>query len=125
MLLLIRSLPLSFALNLVPRMLEMAFQSFLRFQNFLGEHTQDRPRLRGMTAPCLYSRLLFSNQLPTSNFIETPENPNKFKNVRNMYNFAQNRSLRFSNYSSLWQCGITQHMVNYRSVKLYKATDNL
>ena len=38
--------------NLVPRMLEMAFQS--------------------LTAPCSYSRLLFSNQLPTSNFIETP-----------------------------------------------------
>ena len=93
MLLLIRSLPLSFALNLVPRMLEMAFQSFLRFQNFLGEHTQDPPRLRGTTAPCLYSWLLFSNQLPTSNFIETPENPNKFKNVRNMYNFAQNMQI--------------------------------
>ena len=31
----------------------------------------DPPRLRGLT-PCSYSRLLFSNQLPTSNFIETP-----------------------------------------------------
>ena len=35
-----------------------------RFQNF-----QTPPRL---TAPCSYSRLLFSNQLPTSNFIDTP-----------------------------------------------------
>ena len=34
----------------------------------------DPPRLRGLTAPCSYSRLLFSNQLPTSNFIETPAN---------------------------------------------------
>ena len=32
----------------------------------------DPPRLRGLTAPCLYSRFLFSNQLPSSNFIETP-----------------------------------------------------
>ena len=32
-----------------------------RFQNFLGEH-----------APSSYSRLFFFNQLPTSNFIETP-----------------------------------------------------
>ena len=31
------------------------------------------PRLRGLTAPCSYSRLLFSNQLPTSNFIDTPD----------------------------------------------------
>ena len=49
--------------NLVPRMLEMAFQSF-QISKF-----SDPPRL---TAPCSYSRLLFSNQLPTSNFIETP-----------------------------------------------------
>ena len=32
----------------------------------------DPPRLRGQTAPCSYGRLFFSNQLPTSNFIETP-----------------------------------------------------
>ena len=31
----------------------------------------DPPRLRGLTAPCSYSRLLFSSQLPTSNIIET------------------------------------------------------
>ena len=45
-----------------------------RFLNFLGEHASpDPPRLRGLMAPCSYSRLLFSNQLPTSNFIETPD----------------------------------------------------
>ena len=33
----------------------------------------DPPRLRGLTAPCTYGRLLLSNQLPTSNFIETPD----------------------------------------------------
>ena len=43
-----------------------------RFQNVLGEHAPRPPRLRGLTAPCSYSRLFFSNQLPTSNFIETP-----------------------------------------------------
>ena len=32
----------------------------------------DPPRLRGFIAPCSYSRLFFSNQLPTSKFIETP-----------------------------------------------------
>ena len=32
----------------------------------------DPSRLRGLTASCSYSRLFFSNQLPTSNFIETP-----------------------------------------------------
>ena len=34
----------------------------------------DPPGLRGQTASCSYGRLLFSNQLPTSNFIETPDN---------------------------------------------------
>ena len=36
---------------------------------------QDRrpPRLMGLMAPCSYSRLFFFNQLPTSNFIETPD----------------------------------------------------
>ena len=74
MLLLMRSLPLSFALNSVPRMLEMAFQSF-RISKFSGGPCpgQTPPRLRGLTAPCSYSRLSFSNQLPTPNFIETPE----------------------------------------------------
>ena len=67
MLLLIRSLPLSFALNFVPRMLEMAFQKL-----FLGENAPGPLRLRVPTAPCSCSRLFFSNQLPTSNFIETP-----------------------------------------------------
>lgn len=35
----------------------------------------DPPRRRGLTSPCLYSWLLYSNQLPTctSNFIEIPE----------------------------------------------------
>ena len=43
-----------------------------RFQNFLREHAPDPPSLRGLTAHCSCSRLFFSNQLPTSNFIETP-----------------------------------------------------
>ena len=47
------------------------FRAF-RFQNFLGEHAPDPRRLMGLTAPCSYSRLFFFNQLPTSNFIETP-----------------------------------------------------
>ena len=45
--------------NLVLRILEMAFQSL-------------QIRLMGLIAPCSYSRLFFFNQLPTSNFIETP-----------------------------------------------------
>ena len=44
-----------------------------RFQNFVGSMPPDPPRLMALTAPCSYSRLFFSNQLPTSNFIETPE----------------------------------------------------
>ena len=44
-----------------------------RFLNFLGEHAPRPPRLRGLTAPWSCHRLLFFNQLPTSNFIETPE----------------------------------------------------
>ena len=37
------------------------------FQNFLGEHApRPPPWLRGLTTPCLYSRLFFPNQLPTS-----------------------------------------------------------
>ena len=47
--------------------MEMAFQKL-----FLGENAPRPPRLRVLTAPCSYSRLFFSNQLPTSNFIETP-----------------------------------------------------
>ena len=42
------------------------------FKIFWGSMSPKPPRLRGLTAPCSYSRLLFSNQLPTSNFIETP-----------------------------------------------------
>ena len=38
-----------------------------RFQSFPYP-----PRLKGVTAPCSYGRLFSSNQLPTSNFIETP-----------------------------------------------------
>ena len=37
-----------------------------RFLNFLGEHATRLPRLRGLTAPCSYSQLLFSYQLPTA-----------------------------------------------------------
>ena len=46
-----------------------------KLQNFKilwGSMPPDPPRLRGLTAPNTYSRLFFSNQLPTSNFIETP-----------------------------------------------------
>ena len=60
--------------NLVPRMLEMAFQS-LQISKFSGgacPQTPPPPRLMGLMAPCSYSRLFFFNQLPTSNFIETP-----------------------------------------------------
>ena len=45
-------------------MLEMAFQSF-QISKFSGGACP-------LTAPCSYSQLLFSNQVPTSNFIETP-----------------------------------------------------
>ena len=37
-----------------------------------GGMPPDPPRKRGLAAPCQYRRLLFSNWLPTSNFIETP-----------------------------------------------------
>ena len=57
--------------NVVPRMLEMAFQSS-KFQIFLGDMPPDPPRLRGPTTPCSYSRLFFPTQLPTSHFIESP-----------------------------------------------------
>ena len=40
------------------------------FNIFWGSMPPDPPRLR---APWLYSRLFFPNQLPTSNFIETPD----------------------------------------------------
>ena len=43
-----------------------------RFQNFWGSMPPNPPRLRGQTAPCSYSRLFFSNQLPISNFVEPP-----------------------------------------------------
>ena len=51
-------------------MLEMAFQSFW-FLKFSGGACPRPPKVKVM-APCSYSRLFFSNQLPTSNFIETP-----------------------------------------------------
>ena len=57
--------------NLVPRMLEMAFQSS-KFQNFLGDIPPEPPRLKGPMTPCSYSQVFFPNQLPTSNFIESP-----------------------------------------------------
>ena len=58
--------------NLVPRMLEMAVQSFQISKLFWGSMPPDPARLRGLTAPFSYSQLLLSNQLPTSNFIESP-----------------------------------------------------
>ena len=57
--------------NLEPRMLEMAFQSF-HISKFSGGACPRPPRLRGLTTPCSYSRVFFPNQLPTSNFIESP-----------------------------------------------------
>ena len=42
------------------------------FKIFWERMPPDPPRLRGLTARCSYSRLFFPNQLPTSNFIETP-----------------------------------------------------
>ena len=44
------------------------------FKIFWGTMPPDVPRLMGLTAPCSYSRLFFSNQLSTSNFIEIPVN---------------------------------------------------
>ena len=41
-------------------------------QNSLGKHAPRPRRLMGLVAPCSYSRLFSSSQLPTSNFIETP-----------------------------------------------------
>ena len=60
--------------DLLPRMLEMAFQSFQISKFSEGACPKTPPRLRGLMAPCSYSWLLFSNQLPTctSNFIKTP-----------------------------------------------------
>ena len=43
--------------NLVPRMLEMAFQSS-KFQNFLGDMPPDSPRLRGPTTRPLFIQLV-------------------------------------------------------------------
>ena len=57
MLLLIRSLPLSFALNLVPRMLEMAFQSFQISKFSGGSMPPHLPRLRGLIHTVGYSSL--------------------------------------------------------------------
>ena len=42
------------------------------FKIFWGSMPPYPPRLRDLVAPWLYSRLFFPNQLPTSNFIETP-----------------------------------------------------
>ena len=39
---------------------------------FWGSTPPDPPRRRGLTAPCWYSRLLYSNLLATSIIIETP-----------------------------------------------------
>ena len=33
----------------------------------------NHPNLRGLRDPCSYSQLFFTNQLPTLNFIESPE----------------------------------------------------
>ena len=56
----------------MPRTLQKVFQSF-QISNFSGGNMPpDPPSKRGLAAPCQYHRLLFSNWLPTSNFIETP-----------------------------------------------------
>ena len=39
---------------------------------FWGSMPPDPPSKRGLAAPCQYCRLLLSNWLTTSNFIETP-----------------------------------------------------
>ena len=44
------------------------------FKFFSGGIPPDPLSKRGLAAPCQYRRLLFSNWLPTSNFIETPVN---------------------------------------------------
>ena len=57
--------------NLMPRMLEIRFQSFQISKFFGGGMPPDPPTKRGLVAPCLYHCLLFSSWLPASNFIET------------------------------------------------------
>ena len=42
----------------------------------------------GLTAPCSYCRLFFFNQLPTSNFIETPVFYHSKNNVQNNVKFV-------------------------------------
>ena len=58
----------------MPRTLKIVFQSF-QISDFSrgGGHAPDPPSKRGFEAPCQYRRVLFSNWLPTSNFIETPD----------------------------------------------------
>ena len=54
--------------------MEMAFHlsEVPDFKIFWGSMPPYPPRLRGLMPPYSYSRLFFSNQLSTSNFIETP-----------------------------------------------------
>ena len=68
----------------------------------------DPPRLWGLTAPCSYSRLLFSNQLPTSNFIETParfcskvrlrQNDSQENDFTPMFIFMQIKLIHINNF---------------------------
>ena len=59
----------------MPRTLEIVLQSF-QISNFSGVgHAPEPPTKSGRKAPCQYRRLLLSNWLLTSNFIESPEYP--------------------------------------------------
>ena len=62
--------------NFMPRTLDIVLQSF-QISNFSGGggHAPELPTKSGPKAPCQYRRLLLSNWLLTSNFIESPEYP--------------------------------------------------
>ena len=84
-----------------------------RFQNFLGEHAPrpPLPRLMGLMAPCSYSRLFFFNQLPTSNFIETPGVTCSV--------LWMNRALTSTEFSCPW-FSVTVPPSRFRSWRLWK-----
>ena len=62
----------------------------------------DPPRLMDLTAPCSYSWLFFFNQLPTSNFIETPEH--HWKTLKSPQHWCKYQQTA----SHLWSCRIFQ-----------------
>ena len=66
----------SFVLKFIPQNAENRILELWNFKIFQARTCPDPlppPRKRGPTAPCWYSRLLYSNLLATSTFIETPD----------------------------------------------------